>query len=163
MWCCKAQSNLAGQARDRLCQTQQQLFTRSDPPINGDLPLSSLQGVSDARSSWSQQRASGSGLAPALDGAGSDGTRCRTSMWRCCPCHQPGGLLQPCPSGREDTPLHLCDGFRCDLPSDRAVVCIACRLWLTTLSTFVPCPALGPGEAMMLPCHLKLWRRNSCS
>lgn len=32
MRCCKAQSNLAGQARDRLCQKQQQLFTRSDPP-----------------------------------------------------------------------------------------------------------------------------------
>jgi len=33
---------------------------------------------------------------------------------------------------------------------------LPCQLQLTTLSPFVPCPALGPGEATALPCHLKL-------
>lgn len=154
-WCCKAEPNLAEQARDRLWEKQ--LSTSSGTPMNWDLPLSSVPWFSDAPSSCSQRWALGAGSPPAQDGASSDVSDIHVtvlplspapraiiamgqhwSLWPCWYSAIPLWLFQmSCPSGPWTT-WGSCQW--------------ACHLWATTLSLFVS--ALGP----TFPCHLKLWR-----
>lgn len=74
-------------------------------------------------------------------------------------------------SAHDDIPLRLSNDFgmlpvrRWPMGHIRLMPWFALPCWvqLTMLNLLAPCPALGPGEAVMLACHLQFWRGISCS
>lgn len=166
-WCCKAEPNLAEQARDKLWEKQ--LFTSSGTPMSWDLPLSSVHDfVMLLPAGPSTELWALACLQPVMVPAQMS-DMCDSAALVTSPegHYSYGPALATTPSGHAD----ICAIWPCypsviipDVLSHQVLVhgplkgsCQwTCHLWATTLSLLVS--ALGWCESTILPCHLNLWR-----